>query len=135
MPEQRNSESALEKVMVVDGDLETLSQLKTELEKKYKVIEATDGNMAVDLYAEHTPKGIILEAYLEKRSGFLVLEKIKKGKNKTDPPYVIFHTRAESKRHQIWAESLGCSRYVRKTEDPKRSIITAVNALDQAMES
>ena len=51
---------------------------------------------------------------LPKRSGFLVLEKLKSKKKRGDRPFVIMITGNAGKRHQTWAESLGVDDYVNK---------------------
>jgi len=52
---------------------------------------------------------------LPKRSGFLVLEKLKGAtKKKGSRPLVIMITGNTGKRHQIWAESLGVDGYLNK---------------------
>jgi len=52
---------------------------------------------------------------LPKRSGFLVLEKLKgPTRKKGHRPLVIMITGNTGKRHQIWAESLGVDGYLNK---------------------
>lgn len=76
---------------------------------------AGDGNAAIDAAQQFNPDLVLLDAMLPKRSGFLVLEKIKgPGKKKGSKPYVIMITGNEGKRHQVWAESLGVDGYLNK---------------------
>jgi len=105
----------LEKVLVVDDDPDILSAMKLVLEDAgYEVIESRDGNDALEQYKIHKPKLIVLDAMLPKRSGFLVLEKIKAHTRKQDIPYVIMITGNQGRRHKEWALSLGVSEYLAK---------------------
>ena len=50
------------------------------------------------------PVEVVLDAMLPKRSGFLVLEKLKgPDKKKGQKPYIIMITGNEGKRHRTWA--------------------------------
>jgi DNA-binding response OmpR family regulator len=76
---------------------------------------AADGNQAVEAAVEHDPDLVVLDAMLPKRSGFLVLEKLKgPNKKKGQRPYVIMITGNAGKRHQMWAQSLGVDGYLNK---------------------
>jgi DNA-binding response OmpR family regulator len=59
---------------------------------------------------------------LPKRSGFLVLEKIKRFEN---CPRVVMVTANEGKRHQVYAEALGVDGYLLKPVRLERLIAMA----------
>jgi len=103
-------------VLLVDDDPDMLTALRTVLDDTGCVIKtATDGNEALTVAADFDPDLVILDAMLPKRSGFLVLEKLKgPGKKKGQKPYVIMITGNTGKRHQVWAESLGVDGYFNK---------------------
>jgi DNA-binding response OmpR family regulator len=65
---------------------------------------------------------------LPKRSGFLVLERIK---GYEDSPLVIMVTANEGKRHQAYAESLGVDAYLLKPVPLTHLIDTCVRLLEQ----
>jgi CheY-like chemotaxis protein len=69
---------------------------------------------------------VVLDMMLPKRSGFLVLEKIKKGPT---PPRVIMVTANEGRRHQQYAEALGVDGYMLKPVRLERLITQAMNLL------
>jgi DNA-binding response OmpR family regulator len=76
---------------------------------------ASDGNQALEATAQYDPDLIVLDAMLPKRSGFLVLEKLKGAtKQKGIRPYIIMITGNTGKRHQVWAQSLGVDGYLNK---------------------
>lgn len=102
------------KILIVDDDTEVLTALQTVFDGCGATVStAADGNEAIER-AEDNPDLVILDAMLPKRSGFLVLEKLKSPKGNAHKPKVIMITGNEGKRHQTWAESLGVDGYLTK---------------------
>lgn len=102
-------------VLIVEDDLDMVNALATLVEETgASVRTAGDGNKALEVAAEFDPDIVILDAMLPKRSGFLVLEKLKPTKKKGARPFVIMITGNAGKRHQTWAESLGVDGYLNK---------------------
>jgi DNA-binding response OmpR family regulator len=103
-------------ILLVDDDPDMITALQTILDGSGATIEtAVDGNQAVEVAATFNPDLIVLDAMLPKRSGFLVLEKLKgANKKKGQRPFVIMITGNTGKRHQVWAESLGVDGYLNK---------------------
>jgi DNA-binding response OmpR family regulator len=104
------------KLLIVEDDPDMVTALHAVLDDTGAKIEtAADGNTAVDMAASFDPDLVVLDAMLPKKSGFLVLEKLKgPAKKKGARPYVIMITGNEGKRHQVWAESLGVDGYMNK---------------------
>ena len=101
-------------VLIVDDDPEILQAIKLAFEDIGAKIEtAADGNTAIDLAVNHKPDLVVLDAMLPKRSGFLVLEKLKSAKQE-NKFRIIMITGNQGKRHQAWAESLGVDAYLNK---------------------
>ena len=102
-------------ILVVDDDPDIVTALVTLIGDTGATVEtARDGNEAIEVAATFDPDLIVLDAMLPKRSGFLVLEKLKSKKKRGDRPFVIMITGNAGKRHQTWAESLGVDDYVNK---------------------
>ena len=103
-------------VLIVDDDPDMVSALATVIRETGATIQtAYDGNQAIEMASEFDPDLIVLDAMLPKRSGFLVLEKLKSPKRKKgEKPFVIMITGNSGKRHQVWAESLGVDDYLNK---------------------
>lgn len=100
------------KVLLVDDDPDVLEAMDAAMKTEGAVTRTVaDGNEAVGACQEFTPDLVVLDMMLPKRSGFLVLEKIK-GYDRC--PAVIMLTANEGKRHQAYAESLGVDRYMFK---------------------
>ncbi len=103
-------------ILLVDDDPDMITALTTVLDGTGASIQtAGDGNQAIEKAAEFDPDLVILDAMLPKRSGFLVLEKLKgPTRKKGSRPLVIMITGNTGKRHQTWAESLGVDGYLNK---------------------
>ena len=100
-------------VLVVDDDPEIVESMRTVLQAKgYNILVARDGNQGQALAEKERPDLVILDMMMPKRSGFLVLEKLKKRDG--DGPAVIMITANEGSRHRAYAEMLGVDEYLRK---------------------
>lgn len=109
-------------ILVVDDDkdfVETTIALLGKEMPDVKFLRAYDGNMALDLCQNSFPMPgiVILDMMLPKRSGFLVLEKIRRTSRERDLPRVIMVTAHEGVRHKAYAEMLGVFDYLRKPFD------------------
>jgi DNA-binding response OmpR family regulator len=102
-------------LLLVDDDRDILTAMRSALEDLgAELITATDGNEAVIKAEQHSPELVVLDVMLPKRSGFLVLQKLKQGKKRTDPPRVIMITGNQGARHKVYAESQGAEVYLNK---------------------
>ena len=103
-------------ILIVEDDPDMVTALQNLLSDTGATVEtAIDGNAAVEAAARFNPDLVVLDAMLPKRSGFLVLEKLKgPDKKKGQKPYIIMITGNEGKRHRTWAQSLGVDDYFNK---------------------
>jgi DNA-binding response OmpR family regulator len=102
-------------ILIVDDDPDIVDALSAAFEDTGAAITiAQDGNQATVMAETDHPDLIILDAMLPKRSGFLVLERLKSRKPPGAKPFVIMITGNSGKRHQAWAESLGVDGYLNK---------------------
>ncbi len=100
-------------VLLVDDDNDIIESMRTVLESKgYKVIVARDGNAGLTVAEREDPDLIVLDMMMPKKSGFLVLEKLKGRPGGLIPTIMI--TGNEGSRHRAYAEMLGVRDYIRK---------------------
>ena len=85
----------------------------------YEVLIARDGNQGLALIEREAPDLVILDMMMPKRSGFLVLERLKRMGEKKQR--IIMITANEGARHKAYAEMLGVDDYVRKPFPMDRS--------------
>jgi DNA-binding response OmpR family regulator len=101
------------RILVVDDDPDIAEAIRYALlNRGYEVLVARDGNQGLALAERENPDLIILDMMMPKRSGFLVLERLRRS-----PSFrvrVIMITANEGARHKAYAEKLGVDDYIRK---------------------
>ena len=110
---ESNENAYAKRILIVDDDAEIVESLRYALEaKKYTVLIARDGNQGLAMAERENPDLVILDMMMPKRSGFLVLEKLRR--TRAVPLKVIMITANEGSRHKAYAEMLGVDDYIRK---------------------
>jgi len=101
------------RILLVDDDPEIVESMRTVLESRgYGILVARDGNQGLALAETEEPDLVVLDMMMPKRSGFLVLEKLRR--SRPNPVRVIMITANEGSRHKAYAEMLGVDDYIRK---------------------
>ncbi|MCX7402315.1 MAG: response regulator [Planctomycetia bacterium] len=107
------SKGTAKRVLLVDDDSEIVESMRTVLESRgYEILIARDGNQGLVMAERDNPDLVVLDMMMPKRSGFLVLEKLRR--NSSVPMRVIMITANEGSRHKAYAEMLGVDDYIRK---------------------
>lgn len=100
-------------ILLVDDDSEIIESMRTVLENKgFRILVARDGNAGLAIAERENPDLIVLDMMMPKKSGFLVLEKLKGRPGGLIPTIMI--TGNEGSRHRAYAEMLGVRDYIRK---------------------
>ena len=75
-----NSQAAVRKrILLVDDDREIVESMRIALEASgFEIIVARDGNQGLAMAEREDPDLVILDMMMPKRSGFLVLEKLRR---------------------------------------------------------
>jgi DNA-binding response OmpR family regulator len=111
--DKENSDKKSKRILLVDDDAEIVESLRLALESNgYTVLIARDGNQGLALTERENPDLVILDMMMPKRSGFLVLERMRR--TRESPMRVIMITANEGSRHKAYAEMLGVDDYIRK---------------------
>ena len=119
--------NAQKRILIVDDDPEITETLSYALSaQKYDVIIARDGNQGLSLAEKENPDLVILDMMMPKRSGFLVLEKLRR--TRPVPIRIIMITANEGSRHKAYAEMLGVDDYIRKPF-PMERLVESVRTL------
>jgi DNA-binding response OmpR family regulator len=101
------------RILLVDDDPEIVESMKLALEAKgYRILVAKDGNQGLAMAEREDPDLVILDMMMPRRSGFLVLERLRR--TRRVPMRVIMITANEGSRHKAYAEMLGVDDYIRK---------------------
>jgi DNA-binding response OmpR family regulator len=100
-------------ILLVDDDHEILESMRMVLENKgFRILVARDGNAGLMIAERENPDLIVLDMMMPKKSGFLVLEKLRSRPGGLIPTIMI--TGNEGSRHRAYAEMLGVRDYIRK---------------------
>jgi len=115
------------RILLVDDDYEIVESVRLALEAKgYEVLIARDGNQGLVLADREDPDLVVLDMMMPKRSGFLVLERLRR--TRKVPIRVIMITANEGNRHKAYAEKLGVDEYIRKPF-PMDRLLAAIQRL------
>src|SRR4051794_2265491 len=110
---EEKGETKRQRVLLVDDDHEIVESVRYALEANgFEVLIARDGNQGLAMAEREDPDLVILDMMMPKRSGFLVLEKLRR--SRPVPLRVIMITANEGSRHKAYAEMLGVDDYIRK---------------------
>ena len=102
----------LQRILIVDDDPDIIESVRYALENnEYQVLVARDGNQGLAMAEREDPDLIILDMMMPKRSGFLVMEKLRRSSR---PHKIIMITANEGNRHKAYADMLGVDDYIRK---------------------
>jgi DNA-binding response OmpR family regulator len=104
------------RILLVDDDQEIVESMRLALQAKgYEIQVARDGNQGLAMAERETPDLVILDMMMPKRSGFLVIEKLRRSSNDAVVRQkIIMITANEGSRHKAYAEMLGVDDYIRK---------------------
>jgi DNA-binding response OmpR family regulator len=128
MTETKKKAIAEKHVLVVDDDPEIIDSIQYALKARgFKVSIARDGNQGIAFAETKNPDLLILDMMMPKRSGFLVLERLRQ--NSEIPVPVIMITGNEGQRHQEYAELLGVSDYIHKPFTMDRLIESVIGLI------
>lgn len=117
------------KILIIDDDAEIVESVSYALKGEgFAVVSARDGNQGLALAEKESPDLIILDMMMPKRSGFLVLEKLRRSEDATP---VIMITGNEGSRHKAYAELLGVCEYIRKPFQMNK-LVQAVRSILEA---
>ncbi len=110
-------------VLIVDDDPDIRLAVQTVLQREgYRTLTASDGNAGLAVAERESPDLVVVDMMMPKKSGFLVLEKLK---SRPDGPKVIMITANEGSRHKAYAEVLGVDEYLRKPFEMARLVEAA----------
>ena len=116
---------SLEKILVVDDDLNICELLRLYLEKEgFEVITANDGSSAVSIFKEESPALVLFDIMLPKLDGWQVCREIRKF---SEAPIIMLTAKGEVFDRVLGLE-LGADDYVVKPFDTKE-IVARIKAV------
>jgi two-component system alkaline phosphatase synthesis response regulator PhoP len=106
------------KVLVVDDEPDVLLLCRVNLEfEGYDVVEAADGQQAMEKVAEYRPDVILLDVMMPRMDGWQVLSALKADEAYRDIPVVMLTAKVQD-ADQIRGWSSGVAEYITKPFSP-----------------
>jgi signal transduction histidine kinase/ligand-binding sensor domain-containing protein/DNA-binding response OmpR family regulator len=103
-------------ILIADDDLDFINFLKEELESDFRVIEAYDGQSALESAVKYMPDLIISDVRMPKMDGFALCSAVKRNEKTAHVPLILLTSQAGEKSH-IQGFDLGADDYIEKPFD------------------
>ena len=107
----------MEKILIIDDNMQNLKTLKMTLEGEYEIIISRDGRNALKLAKENSPTIILLDVVMPVMDGFEVLEALKNTPETQSIPVIFITTLSDPENEEIGLK-LGASDYITKPFSP-----------------
>ena len=121
------------KILVVDDDPALRGVLVSKVKSLgYDVIEATNGDQAIEVFKKESPDLVLLDIVMPSKSGFEVLEEIKL-KLKSKVPVIILSNLSESQDIET-GKNLGAVDYITKSNITLKDIMVKISKALEANE-
>jgi diguanylate cyclase (GGDEF)-like protein len=105
-------------VLIAEDSMLLRALLRTQLEERgYRVLEAVDGETAMQIAREELPDAILLDVEMTPVDGFTVLAELKADAELADTPVVVISGRTASE-DAVHGLDLGAHDYLRKPFEP-----------------
>jgi DNA-binding response OmpR family regulator len=100
-------------ILLMDDDADILEAMRLVFALLgHRVVTAGDGMAGIAAAEREKPDAVVVDMMMPKKSGFLVLEKLKS--DRATAPRVVMITANEGGHHRAYAEMLGVDDYLRK---------------------
>jgi DNA-binding response OmpR family regulator len=107
---------AKKRVLIVDDDEQIVEAVQMALEQGgYEVLTARDGAEGLMRAERDEPDLILLDVVLPKRSGFTVLDHLRRSRFRSTP--IIMLTANDEQRHRDFAATRGADAFITKPFD------------------
>ena len=78
---RKSGAGSAKRVLLVDDDTEIVESMRAVLESRgYEILVARDGNQGIAMAESEEPDLVVLDMMMPKRSGFLVLETLRRNR-------------------------------------------------------
>ncbi|MFH1381709.1 MAG: response regulator [Chloroflexota bacterium] len=119
--------STKKKLLIADDEANIRLMVRKTFEGKYVVLEAKNGQEAVDLALRHFPDIILMDVMMPETDGLTALNRIRNNARVATTPIIMFTGVGYDLNEQL-ARSLGAKAYLRKPVTP-RELLDAVSKI------
>ena len=107
-------------VLIVEDNQNDRKLLRLILERKgLTVLEAADGQQALELLATHTPDLIVSDALMPVMDGFQFLKKLQEDERLRDIPFVYYSASYTGQTEAALGRTLGARAFLVKPTEPE----------------
>jgi signal transduction histidine kinase len=128
-PAEATSESRLPKIVVADDEPDMLRFLKSQLKEHFQVIEAVDGNQAIEQAAQYLPDIILLDMMMPEKDGLQVCRELRERFTTQSIPIVMLTARADEET-KLAALEAGANDFLTKPFSPTELHVRLKNLVD-----
>lgn len=122
------------RILIVDDEEDLVKAVSFRLELEgYDVIEAADGQAALDKVKSERPDLIVLDLMLPKINGYKVCESLKADASYKNIPVIMFTARAQDTDIKM-SEEVGADSYITKPFEPAMLMATIKDLLKRSSE-
>jgi len=123
------------RILIVDDEEDLVKAVSFRLELEgYDVIEAADGQAALDKVKSERPDLIVLDLMLPKINGYKVCEFLKADPGYKNIPVIMFTARAQDADIKM-SEEVGADSYITKPFEPAMLMATIKDLLKRSSEN
>ncbi|OQX55420.1 MAG: response regulator [Candidatus Aminicenantes bacterium 4484_214] len=123
------------KVLIVDYDRNSLESLVALLKPyEFKIITATDGQTAYELFQKEHPNCVILEAMLPKLHGFDLCQRIYEESKGETPVIIVTGLYKGPQYRQEALRSFGAKAYFEKPFDRQKLVSTVLDLIQEELD-
>lgn len=128
-PVETPSGSTLPRLLVADDEPDMLRFLKSQLSPYYEVIEAVDGQQALDKAAQFLPDVILLDMMMPEKDGLEVCQELRQRPSTAPIPVVLLTARADDET-KLAALKAGASDFLTKPYSTTELHVRVKNLVD-----
>lgn len=125
----KNMRQSSPKILIVEDEPDLLEMYRLYFgQAGYEIIEATDGQIGVDLIKQKNPDLILLDILLPKIDGWQILKELKENPDTKKIPIIVFSNLAQADEIQKGLK-LGADDYVIKSNSTPKELLERIQNL------
>ncbi|HEY6168550.1 MAG TPA: ATP-binding protein [Verrucomicrobiae bacterium] len=128
-PVETSLNSHLPKILIADDEPDMLRFMKSQLKDHYQVIEAVDGQQAIDKAAQFLPDLVLTDMMMPEKDGLQVCRELRAGSTTQSIPVVLITARADEET-KLAALEVGANDFLPKPFSTTELHVRVKNLVD-----
>lgn len=102
------------KVLVVEDSQSEMARVRSMLKThNFDIVEATNGQMGVEMAVKHQPDVILMDIVMPEMNGFQATRQVARGKDTSHIPVIMCSTKNQE-TDKVWGKRQGARAYLTK---------------------